>query len=104
MNYYLPLKSISSKLSDEYYRCLTDSLTHSNGSLKLKECLSKARKYRKALRAQLEGLARLNDPVFVRRELELVREYLQLIDHDLLGFLNDGQIKNPRKRRPDPDH
>jgi hypothetical protein len=40
----------------------------------------------------LEDLQRLKDPIFVRREERLITEYLKLIDHDLVDFLNEGQI------------
>jgi hypothetical protein len=92
MNQYLPLKSTSSKLGDEYYRCLVESLTRASPLVKIEECVCIARKYREALHAQLEDLPRLKDPIFIRREERLITEYLKLIDHDLVDFMNEGQI------------
>jgi len=90
MERYLPLKSESSRLADEYYSCLSKSLTKPNGP-SIDECLRTAREYRTALREQLSDLKRLGDSPFIRRERELASRYLELVEHDL-ETLKHGQI------------
>jgi|GEM_PF-4102007 len=97
MERYLPLKSESSRLADEYYSCLSKSLTGPNGPA-IDECLHTAREYRTALRRQLEDLKRLADSPFIRRERELASRYLELVEHDL-ETLKQGEIPKTSQQR-----
>lgn len=90
MKQYLPLKSKSLELGDEYYRCLAESLSRKKERA-IEECLKIGRQYKSALEQQLMDLKRFADPNFVERERQLVDQYLQLIEHDL-SSLTQGQI------------
>lgn len=99
MDRYIPLKSKSYKLADQYYQCLAESLTGPGGR-NFEECVRIGRRYRAALRSQLKDLERLANPVFVKRERELIGKYLDLINHDL-NLHSRGQIPElVRRRRP----
>jgi hypothetical protein len=95
---YLPLKNMSSRLGDEYYHCLNESITHPYTKEMFQGCLEIGRRYRDALRKQLEDLGRLSDPVFVKRERHLITEYLKLVEHDLES-LSHGEPVKPRNGR-----
>jgi len=103
MQNYLPLKSKSTELGDEYYRCLSEILTRPLAKRDFEECLRIARRYRKALREQLRDLQRFPDKNFVRRESELIDKYLNLVNDDL-NSLSQGEIEKLLKtRRPKLD-
>ena len=103
MERYIPLKSRSLKLADEYYDCLTSSLT-ARDKRSIEDCLRIGRRYRTALQSQRKDLGRLSNPSFVERERQLIDKYLELIDHDLTT-LTKGEIANvlARRNRPNSD-
>jgi hypothetical protein len=99
MQNYLPLKSESYKLGDEYYRCIGDALNQ-RGTRGIEECLRIGYQYRTALRRQLEDLARLPDVTFIERERQWIATYLELVETDL-NYLTRGQIE-PLSEHPRP--
>ena len=103
MQKYLPLKNETAKIGDEYYKCLSETLTKPHSKSKIDDCLRIALNYQSALRAQMKDLSRLSDVRFVRRERELITKYLDLIEHDL-SSLTQGEIDDLlRNRRPNFD-
>ena len=98
MNQYIPLKSKTSSLGDEYYRCLARTLAKRD-TQSIDKCVKIGRNYKKALRHQLKDLSRLKDIDFVSRERELITEYLSLIESDLDKFTK-GQLDKLVNRRP----
>ena len=98
MNQYIPLKSKTSALADEYYRCLAKTLAQRD-TRSIDECVKIGRNYNKALRVELKDLSRLKDIAFVDRERELITEYLSLIESDLDKFTK-GQVDKLINRRP----
>jgi hypothetical protein len=101
MNQYLPLKTKSAALGDDYYRCLSETLTRPHTRETIDECLRLARRYRTALRRQLKDLERLSDQRFVIRERELIQKYLDLVERDIRS-LDQEQINKLLRRRRKP--
>jgi DNA-binding transcriptional regulator GbsR (MarR family) len=104
MQKYLPLKSHSSQLGDDYFRCVSETIRGKRQE-KIDECLKLGRKYRRALERQLKDLARLADEKFIEHERKLISHYLELVEHDLKS-LRQGDIDRilSRQRSQDHDH
>ncbi len=98
MKNYLALKRSSYQIGDQYYDCLLENLKHPTPDVG--KCHKLGKKYRAALRKQLQDLKRFSDIDFVQREREMISEYLQLIENDL-GGLESGRISDlPGGGRP----
>ena len=105
MQKYLPLKSHSSQLGDDYYRCVSKAIRGKRRE-NIEECLKLARRYRNALERQLADLGRFGDPKFIEHERKLIRHYLELVDDDLNTLEQQGNIDEllSRRRGIDRDH
>jgi hypothetical protein len=80
---YHRLRSTTGKLADEHYHCMQSWLNNRMAGDRTKKCLGHARKYQRALEAELKYLKTRPQTAEVIRRITQTIESLELVTRDL---------------------
>lgn len=80
---YHRLRSATGKHADKHYDCITKWLTNKKEPTYVKDCLDSARKYKRAVEAELAYLRSRPHSADIERRIHEAEESLKLIEHDI---------------------
>ena len=93
MTKYSPLKSASSRLSDDYYRLVSQCLVTRNPTRQMRaQCIDAGLAYLKALNALIDCLSKMTSPPVIAHELEMAMDYRELLERDLNELTQPGRL------------